>query len=146
MTRNAPRPCPEPGCFELVPCPAHPRKPWQGKGNDARLGKSGWQRRRDNERTMRRHGGICHVCGRGGADRIDHIVNLAADGSDDEDNRAPIHSVPCHRDKTQREAAAGRRSVADGEDRTSMVNDPAPRPRRRGTASVPLDPDRGGAA
>lgn len=80
---------------------------WKDHGHQDRLGKPGWQRQRDNARTIRRHRGICHWCGRPGADRIDHIVPLAQGGTDEEGNRAPIHGVPCHRDKTKAEAAAG---------------------------------------
>lgn len=70
---------------------------WAGRGHGERLGKSGWQRQRDNARTMRRHRGICHWCGRPGADRIDHVIPLAQGGTDDEANRAPIHSSRCRR-------------------------------------------------
>ena len=82
-----------------------------GPGHGARLGKSGWQRQRDNQRTMRAHRGICHWCGQPGADRVDHITPLSQGGTDSETNRAPIHAVPCHAAKTRAEAAAGRAAV-----------------------------------
>jgi 5-methylcytosine-specific restriction enzyme A len=145
VTRNTV--CATPGCPELVEqggsgyCPVHAPPPWAGMGHGARLGKSGWQRKRDNDRTMRRHHGICHVCGRPGADRIDHVINLASGGTDDEANRAPIHSVPCHQQKTQAEAAAGRRRRAGVTNVTPPDVPAAPRRRWR-IASVPLDDDR----
>lgn len=81
--------------------------PW-GEGHGPRLGKSGWQRQKDNQRTMRLHRGICHWCRRPGSDRIDHVIPLAQGGTDDEANRRPIHNQPCHRQKTAQEQAAGR--------------------------------------
>lgn len=57
---------------------------------------------------MARYGGICHVCGQGFSDDVDHVDNLAATGNDSEANLRPIHREPCHRLKTQREAALGR--------------------------------------
>lgn len=57
---------------------------------------------------MVEHEGKCHVCGHHGADEVDHVIPLSEGGSDDKDNRRPIHSTPCHRDKTAREAARAR--------------------------------------
>lgn len=107
MTRadNAGRPGPRPPRNTMTPAGQ-----WAGRGHQDRLGKSGWERQRDNDRTMRQHGGICHWCGQPGADRIDHVINLTRGGTDDESNRAPIHSSPCHEQKTQLEARAGRRT------------------------------------
>lgn len=79
-----------------------------GGGHGERLGKTGWQRQAENKRTMRRWRRVCHVCGRGGADRVDHVIPLSQGGTDDEANRRPIHEEPCHREKTERERAAGR--------------------------------------
>ncbi|OPC84232.1 hypothetical protein B4N89_27825 [Embleya scabrispora] len=58
-----------------------------------------------------RDGHTCHVCGRDGADQIDHI----RPGDDHSlTNLAPIHDDPCHRAKSSREgirAAAARRAL-----------------------------------
>jgi len=58
---------------------------------------------------LRRDNGICHVCGKHGADQVDHI-NPGDDHSPD--NLAAIHSNPCHRSKSSSEggkaAAASR--------------------------------------
>ena len=41
---------------------------------------------------MRANNGMCHICGEGGADAIDHIVPVAWGGSDDISNLAPAHT------------------------------------------------------
>lgn len=41
---------------------------------------------------MRAHEGVCHVCGEGAADSIDHLVPVAWGGSDDPSNLAPAHT------------------------------------------------------
>lgn len=58
--------------------------------------------------VMRKHFAICHVCGKPDADQIDHVIPLAQGGLDELDNLRPIHSKPCHQQKTQSEARAGR--------------------------------------
>ena len=44
------------------------------------------------EQVMRAHGGVCHICGQGAADAIDHLVPVAWGGSDDPANLAPAHT------------------------------------------------------
>jgi len=85
---------------------------WQGRGHRERLGKSGWQRQRENRKTLRATAGVCHICGRLGADVIDHIIPLAEGGTDTPANKAPAHSTPCHAAKTAQEARRGRMRAA----------------------------------
>ena len=47
-------------------------------------------------RIIRRDGGICHICGQPGADTADHIITVADGGTDDDDNLAAAHHVPCN--------------------------------------------------
>lgn len=63
----------------------------------------GWDRL--SRRIIRRDHGICHICGQRGADQTDHIIPASQGGTDHPTNLAAIHADPCHRDKTQREAA-----------------------------------------
>lgn len=44
-----------------------------------------------NKRIIARHGGICHICGHGGADAADHVIPLAQGGPDTEANLLPAH-------------------------------------------------------
>lgn len=54
--------------------------------------------------TMASHRGICHVCGKPGADQVDHVIAVGLGGAKtDPENLAPIHSDPCHGLKTARE-------------------------------------------
>ena len=69
---------------------------------------SGWEQQRKAQKVMRLHDTICHVCGRPCADQVDHVTPLSQGGSDTLDNMRPIHRYPCHMEKTQREAQAGR--------------------------------------
>lgn len=70
--------------------------------------RSGSREQRINRAVMEKHDGICHVCNLHGADQVDHVIPLSEGGSDSMDNRRPIHSEPCHRLKTAREAARAR--------------------------------------
>lgn len=63
------------------------------------------------EEILERDGYLCYLCGDPGADTVDHIVSVAAGGSDDVDNLAAVHDrnpPHCHRTKTRRERSAGR--------------------------------------
>lgn len=57
---------------------------------------------------MARYRGICHVCGKPGADQVDDVIPLAEGGPPTEANKRPIHAEPCHRLKTAAEAARAR--------------------------------------
>src|SRR5690348_7787413 len=71
-------------------------------------------------RILTTHAGICHLCGHGGADQVDHVIAWAewtrTDLSvHDASNLRPAHGTPCptcgrscHEDKTKAEAARGR--------------------------------------
>jgi 5-methylcytosine-specific restriction enzyme A len=63
-----------------------------------------WARTR--RRILRRDHGICYVCGKPGANQVDHIRPASQDGSEDDINLAAIHQYPCHAAKTAREANA----------------------------------------
>ena len=76
---------------------------WQG---DARTTTPEWRRTR--RRVLRRDRGICWVCGKAGADEVDHVIPRAEGGTDDEDNLAAIHDDPCHRRKSAAEGARAR--------------------------------------
>jgi 5-methylcytosine-specific restriction endonuclease McrA len=97
--------CTEPGCPN-IDCTTHARAPWAGSAHRGLPHGRPQQRRR--LRVLRAYAGVCHVCGRCGADQVDHVIPLAFGGADDESNLRPIHATPCHRAKTAREAAAGR--------------------------------------
>lgn len=61
------------------------------------------------ERVAKRHDYRCARCGAvwvSSRDHIDHIVELADGGTNDESNLQPLCNEPCHREKTEREAKA----------------------------------------
>jgi len=104
----APTPCSVGGCRELVvakgKCREH-QTPWEGSTRRARLPQD-WSTRRLI--VLKRDKGICHICGKSGADTVDHVV-----AGDDHSlqNLKPVHDrTPphCHRYKTNREAQAVR--------------------------------------
>lgn len=100
--------CSTPDCPNLEPCPIHAKQPWQGRnGRHGRM-RSGSKEQRINRVVLRNYYGVCHVCGQPGADEVDHVIPLSEGGADDYHNRRPIHSEPCHQQKTQREARAQR--------------------------------------
>lgn len=106
---RAPKICSEPGCPNLAPCATHQREPWRASSRRERLRtSSGSRQQRLARAVMERDHGVCHVCGRPGADEVDHVVPLSEGGADDFYNRAPIHSKPCHERKTSEEAGRAR--------------------------------------
>lgn len=79
-----------------------------GTGASARVGTA--RHKRQRARILRRDGYQCqlHLTGcLGTATDMDHVVNVAAGGSDDDSNmQALCH--PCHQKKTSGEAVAAR--------------------------------------
>ena len=71
-----------------------------------RTGTAKWKAMR--RRVLRRDHAICHVCGKPGADEVDHLVALRLGGTDDEANLAPIHRRPCHARKSSVEGHTAR--------------------------------------
>lgn len=109
-------PCAEPNCSTLVErgqarCAVHtvPREPWQrstAQQQQPRRGGSGWGWQATKRRILARDGHQCQYCG-GPATEVDHVINQAQGGTDDDDNLVAA-CRQCHREKTQREAAEGR--------------------------------------
>ena len=89
-----------------------------------------------NWRALRRkcfeeYGDTCHVCGTPGADAVDHVVP----GDDHSlENLRPIHSVPCHQQKSSREGSQARKSRG-GYVRAKRAEEPHPAYRRRSDTS-----------
>jgi len=64
---------------------------------------------RRNQRIALRDGYTCQCCGRVTTDgEVDHRVPLAEGGTEDDGNLQWLCRVPCHREKSRREAARGR--------------------------------------
>ena len=100
----APTPCADKECYALATyrgkCEAHQPKAWVGSTRGARLPPD-WQTRR--RIVLQRDKAICHLCGKGGADGVDHVI-----AGDDHslDNLKPVHDkVPpnCHKFKSSAE-------------------------------------------
>lgn len=59
----------------------------------ARTGRP-WQRKK--RRIIRRDGGVCHLCGKPGADTADHLIPHSRGGSDAPSNLRAAH-IDCNR-------------------------------------------------
>ena len=88
--------------------PSRERTGWADpiRGSSSARGYGGaWQKLR--RRILERDRGLCRVCARAGrvtlAAEVDHIVNKAAGGTDDERNLQAI-CRPCHQRKTLSES------------------------------------------
>lgn len=65
-------------------------------------------------RVAARDNGCCYVCGGEDADELEHKVPVSQGGAArDLDNLGLIHSEPCHREKTAREALEGSRKARE---------------------------------
>lgn len=103
-------------CANVQPCPAHPKEPWAGSTRAQRITLSGSAQQARRRRIIDRDRGICHVCGKPGANQADHKVPLAEGGADTDDNMGAIHSDPCHKAKSSEEARRGRQRTQGGGD------------------------------
>ncbi|MGB6924806.1 HNH endonuclease [Psychrobacter sp.] len=75
-----------------------PKSRW-GHGRGGRP----WRRKRDE--IFLRDKYTCQVCGRvGGELELDHIVNVARGGTDDDNNLQTLCKSPCHAAKTHAES------------------------------------------
>lgn len=89
-------------------CPDHTPKPWATSTRRDRVRLSGSAEQARAKRVIEKYLTACHVCGKAGADQVDHVIPLAEGGPDDESNQLPIHAEPCHREKTEAEARSAR--------------------------------------
>ena len=115
-------PCRQTGCPNLVTsrlqkgyCDDHADKRYgwqktqQTKGNTTERGYGhAWRKRR--ARILERDGYLCQACKAKGritpATDVDHIVNKASGGTDDDNNLQSLCKL-CHKAKTQAESQAG---------------------------------------
>jgi 5-methylcytosine-specific restriction protein A len=89
-------------------CTKHKPKPWATSRRKEPVGLSGSAEQARRERILERYLYCCHVCGKTGADEVDHRIPLGEGAADEDWNLAPIHSEPCHREKTAAEARRAR--------------------------------------
>lgn len=72
---------------------------------------SGWEEQRMHAAVLEEHDHICHICGKPGADVVDDVIPLSEGGAPTEANKRPAHQEPCHRVKTQAEAARAHKTA-----------------------------------
>lgn len=104
---RAPRKCPFDGCETRITygsyCDDHKPK-WEVSSGWTKP--AGWAQDRQN--VLARDRGICYLCGRPGADAVDHVVAQSRGGPDHLDNYLAVHDrnpPHCHRAKTNRDRA-----------------------------------------
>jgi 5-methylcytosine-specific restriction endonuclease McrA len=96
------KPSPESYCTEHKPAP------WEGSRRRELVTLSGSAEQARAKRILKRFLYCCHVCGKVGADQVDHVIPVGEGGADEDWNLAPIHAEPCHRRKTAAEAVRAR--------------------------------------
>lgn len=115
---RAPRICPDPKCpliADECPNPAHKPGGWvpdrvRGTREERGYGKT---YETDRRRTLRAEP-ICYICQTNPSIEVDHKIPLSEGGSRTGSNLRGVCG-PCHRVKTQREAARGRRRATEVE-------------------------------
>lgn len=75
---------------------------WQG---NPRTTTTAWRHLRTQ--ILERDNYTCHICGRPGANEVDHLLPASRGGSDHPSNLAAIHQL-CHRRKSSAEGSAAR--------------------------------------
>lgn len=107
--------CPKHGCPNLQPCAIHAPRPFERRAVPKPPRQSRPARQRATAAVIARDNGICHLCGRGGADAADHIIPLAAASSPLElarleqlDNKKAAHRA-CNARKAGRDARTASR-------------------------------------
>ncbi|KWN77398.1 HNH endonuclease [Burkholderia stagnalis] len=118
MPKKAPTPCRHLGCGRLLDepgyCEEHARESigWQSDRERGNRHQRGYGTRWDKLRKtiLKRDNGMCQPCKRAGrlraASMVDHKVNKASGGTDDESNLEAICRA-CHQLKTGRESHGG---------------------------------------
>ena len=66
-----------------------------------------WRRLR--AAVLKRDHGVCYVCGKPGADQVDHVIPYSLGGPSEEWNLRAVHRKPCHSTKSAKEGHAARR-------------------------------------
>lgn len=61
--------------------------------------------------VLQRDDGICHLCGKAGADSVDHVIARARGGTDDLSNLKAAHNNPCNRNKGSKVLAGQTRGM-----------------------------------
>ncbi|WP_326806658.1 HNH endonuclease [Streptomyces sp. NBC_01775] len=119
MPTAPPTRCARVDCYEMATkrglCDGHQPEPWRGRpAPSKRYGMSSGTMRSLKRRVAMRDYGCCYVCGGEDADELEHIVPVSQGGAArDLDNLGLIHSEPCHREKTAREALEGSRRARE---------------------------------
>lgn len=79
-------------------CTEHQPRAWEGSQHRQRMGLSGGAWDRIRRQILDRDQSTCYLCDRPGATEVDHLVELAAGGTNDPSNLASAHP-DCHRRK-----------------------------------------------
>lgn len=91
-----------------IGCTDHQRKAWQTSRRRQGVA-SGWEQQRQAKKVMKLYNGCCYLCGRPGAEEVDHLLPISQGGEDRIENKRPVHRL-CHRTKTEAESRAARRA------------------------------------
>lgn len=110
MSPRAPRQCPTPGCDNRITttryCDEHTVHHWTGRSHATGAGHTQWRKT-----VLSRAKGMCEIRGPGCTHRAteaDHRVPVAEGGARYDPNNGQAACTPCHKAKTQQEAARGR--------------------------------------
>jgi 5-methylcytosine-specific restriction protein A len=115
MPKLPPKPCTQPRCTQYATkdgrCDDHQREAWVHNGKTASERGYGAKWRKIRNRILKRDGYLCQECKRQGilanGNIVDHIINKAQSGSDDDSNLECICNK-CHTIKTKHESRQGR--------------------------------------
>jgi 5-methylcytosine-specific restriction protein A len=121
MPTAPPTRCGRVGCSNMATkrgrCDDCQPQPWHGRPSpQQRYGMSSGTMRALKRQVMARDNGCCYICGREGAEELEHKTPISQGGAPRDLNNLGVVHADCHRIKSRQEAIEGARRLRSSRD------------------------------